>query len=135
MTSPKLRHLFLAAAMAAIPAVSRAQKPDLATTLPGEWDGDLALDAGVHHLELIFLRADSTVTGYVNDGGQSFGNMDGLSVSGDTVRFSVQGLAFTGVVRGAKMDIDLIVFNGNHRKFSAVKLDEKAKPERDDSSG
>lgn len=135
MTTQKLAVLFLAAAAAFAPAPARAQKSELAARLPGEWDGDLALDAGVHHLAMIFHRADSTVTGYVNDGGQSFGNMDELKVSGDTVRFSVQGLAFTGVVRGATMDIDLIVYNGNHRKFSAVKLDEKAKPERDGSSG
>lgn len=135
MNLPKLGTLLIAAALALAPAAASAQKPALAAKLPGEWDGDLALDAGVHHLALIFNRADSTVTGYVNDGGQSFGNMDDLKISGDTVRFSAQGLAFTGVVSGAKMDIDLIVFNGNHRKFSAVKLDEKAKPARDDTSG
>jgi hypothetical protein len=135
MTIRKLGTLLLAAALAFTPSVSHAQQATAGAKLAGEWDGDLALDAGVHHLALIFHGADSTLTGYVNDGGQGFGNMDDLKASGDTVRFSVQGLAFTGVVRGSKMDIDLIVFNGNHRKFSAVKLDEKAKPERDDASG
>lgn len=133
MTSLKLNTLAVAAVVL-ISGTASAQKSPLRATLAGEWDGALALDAGTHPLAFIFNVSDTTLTGYVNDGGQSFGNMDDLKTAGDTVRFTVQGLAFTGVVSGRTLNIDLIVFNGSHRKFSATKVDDKAKPEGDDIS-
>ena len=132
MSSPKL--IVLVATLMLSSGEAAGQKPSLRAILVGEWDGKLALDAGTHPLAFIFNLADTTLAGYVNDGGQSFGNMDELKISGDTVRFTVQGLAFTGVVSGRTLNIDLIVFNGSHRKFTATKVDDKAKPERDDVS-
>jgi hypothetical protein len=134
MTLSKLSALLLAVTLMVVPGIARAQKPALQVALAGEWDGPLALDAGVHHLSLIFKLADTTLTGYALDNEQNFGSMDELKVSGDTVRFLVQGLLFTGVVSGRTMNIDLIVFNGSHRKMTVSKIDEKAKPERDDAS-
>jgi len=116
-------------------AAAPAQMVTTRAAMAGEWDGTLALEGGTHHLSFIFRIADSTLTGYVNDNGDTFGNMESLSLSGDTVRFTLQGLEFTGVVSGTTMNIDAVMFNGNHRQMTAAKVQEKAKPERDDISG
>ena len=135
MTSFIPRMLLLAILLVGFPAAAPAQNGTTSATMAGEWDGTLALEGGTHHLAFIFRIADSTLTGYVKDDGDTFGNMDALSLSGDTVRFTLQGLEFTGVVSGTTMSIDAVMFNGNHRQMTAAKVPERAKPERDDTAG
>ena len=129
------RMLLLAFLLVGFTAAAPAQRVTTNATMAGEWDGTLALEGGSHHLSFVFRLADSTLTGYVNDNGSTFGNMESLSLSGDTIRFTVQGLEFTGVVSGTTMNIDAVMFNGNHRQMTAAKVQEKAKPERDDIPG
>lgn len=130
-----VRSLFLVLAVVTLPRERvLSQQPDLRSALKGEWTGDLALDAGTHALSMEFQAADTALTGILYDGGQKFGTMEQLKLSGDTVSFNVQGLVFTGIVTGRRMNVDIIVFNGNHRKMTVIKRAEPAKSERDDAS-
>jgi hypothetical protein len=65
----------------------------------------------------------------VYDDAQSFGDMERGTFTGDTVKFFIDKLAFTGVIAGDKMKIALIVNNGSTRNFVATKkVDDKKDP-------
>jgi enterochelin esterase family protein len=78
----------------------------------------------------VFEANDSSLTGKVYSDGDSFGPMEGLSLRGDTVHFTVDRLDFTGRVTGTTMTIDLIVYNGSHRNLTLRKTPELRSPER-----
>jgi hypothetical protein len=85
----------------------------------GEWEGTLALEGGTHPLSIVFEITDSAFAGKVFDGGQLFGQMKRGTMSGDTVRFYIDKLFFTGVIAGSKMKIALVMYNGTTRNFVA----------------
>lgn len=87
----------------------------------GAWEGVLALEGGAHNLSLVFALSDSAFVGSVNDGGQPFGAMERGVLSGDTVKFYVDKLYFTGVIAGSRMTIALVMYNGTTRHFTATK--------------
>jgi hypothetical protein len=87
----------------------------------GEWNATLSLEQGSHDLSLVFAITDSAFAGQVYDGGRLFGPMEHGTLSGDTVRFAVEQLGFTGVITGARMNVALVVYNGTTRTFVAVK--------------
>jgi len=87
-------------------------------TLNGEWTGTLKLDNSSPRMELVFALSDSAFAGKVYADGQLFGQMEDGSLRGDTVHFKAGGLDFTGVVKGVRMAVDLIVYNGSTRKLN-----------------
>lgn len=98
--------------------------------LNGEWTGTLVLDNSSPRLSLVFEASDSSLTGKVYSDGDSFGLMEGLSLRGDTVHFTVDRLDFTGRVTGTTMTVDLIVYNGSHRNLTLKKTPELRSPSR-----
>ncbi|HEV8410120.1 MAG TPA: hypothetical protein VGQ30_06405 [Gemmatimonadaceae bacterium] len=136
MIASRIVTLLAAAALCMFPAApAAAQAQVTSASLVGDWTGSLALDAGVHPLTFVFRMMDTTLSGVVYDNGDEFGRMDGLTLERDTVRFTLQGLAFVGAIKGKTIDGDLTMFNGNHRQLKITKRDDKAKPARDDTSG
>ncbi|HVT40580.1 MAG TPA: hypothetical protein VHE78_16170 [Gemmatimonadaceae bacterium] len=107
---------------------ARAQERLTRAALSGEWEGSLALDAGVHPISLVFRLADTSFVGSVFDGGQEFGVMEHLALAHDTVHFIAGGLDFTGVVSGKRMKMALIVFNGSTRNFDLTRRPDPPKP-------
>jgi len=105
-----------------------AQERLTRASLSGEWEGSLALDAGVHAISLVFRLADTSFVGSVYDGGQEFGAMEHVALVHDTVHFIAGGLDFTGVVSGKRMKMALIVFNGSTRNFELTKRPDPPKP-------
>ena len=110
------------------PGAAHAQERLTRAALNGEWEGSLALDAGVHPISLVFRMADTSFVGTVFDGGHEFGGMEHLALAHDTVHFIAGGLDFTGVVSGKHMKMALIVFNGSTRNFELTKRPEPPKP-------
>jgi hypothetical protein len=98
-----------------------AQQQVTRADVNGEWKGVLDLEGGRHDLSLVFELTDSAFVGWVYDTGRVFGQMERGTLSGDTVRFYIDQLAFTGVITGPKMTITLIVYNGGTRRFVATK--------------
>jgi hypothetical protein len=87
----------------------------------GEWTGTLALDNSSPQLSLEFAVTDTSFKGMVYADGKEFGAMEGGSLRGDKVHFKANGLDFTGTINGAKMAVDLIVYNGSTRKLTLTK--------------
>jgi hypothetical protein len=108
------------ALVAAAPAL--AQRSVSRADLTGEWSGPIALDAGTQMLALVFRATDSTMAGTVYSDGASFGEMQGLSLTGNTVHFKIDRLDFTGVIEGAAMKVALIVYNGSTRNLTLKKV-------------
>lgn len=111
-------------ALACLPSGAlRAQQPHVTRSdVNAEWHGILELEGGTHNLAFVFKLTDSTFAGTVYDGGQNFGEMERGTFSGDTVKFTIDRLAFTGVITGTRMKIALIVYNGSTRNFVATKV-------------
>jgi hypothetical protein len=112
-------------AHAATAQVGRTLSPK---RLNGEWTGTLALDNSSPRVALVFQLTDSAFAGKVYTDGQLMGDMQGGSVTGDTVHFKIDRLDFTGVVTGERMSVALIVYNGSTRNFSLTKTPELPKP-------
>lgn len=118
-SSSFLRHVMTGIVMlAALGGTASAQHahPTIAD-VNGEWVGNLDLEGGTHHLSFVFKLTDSTFAGSVYDNDQLFGEMERGSFSGDTVKFSLDKLQFTGVITGQTMKVALIVYNGSTRNF------------------
>lgn len=113
--------LVVAAAAASLPRALPAQQPVSPTALNGEWTGVLTLDNSQPRLALVFAITDSTFGGKVYSDGSLMGEMEEGSVSGNRVHFKLGRLDFTGVVTGARMKVDLIVYNGSTRNFTLTK--------------
>ena len=88
-----------------------------AADVNGEWVGKLDLEGGTRHLAFMFKLTDSTFAGRVYADDQLFGEMEKGSLTGDTVKFFVDKLQFTGVISGPTMKVALIVYNGSTRNF------------------
>ena len=88
------------------------------SALNGEWTGTLVLDNSSPRLSVIFAITDSAFAGKVYVDGGLFGPMEDGSLNGSTVHFKVDRLDFTGVVSGARMKVDVIVYNGATRNFT-----------------
>ena len=124
MTS-HLLFFFRNALVLGVIAFAPAMNQNLAD-LNGEWVGALELEGGTHNLSFVFKSADSTFAGTVYDNDEFFGEMERGSFSGNTVKFSVDKLQFTGVINGRTMKVALIVYNGSTRNFTMTKkLDRK----------
>ena len=111
------------AAMVA-PSPSRAQAATRATTrgcLNGEWTGTLVLDNGSPQLRFVFQLSDSGFAGTVSADGSRVGEMEGGTLSGNTVHFKVDRYEFTGTVKGASMKVDMVMWNGTTRTFTVTK--------------
>lgn len=93
----------------------------------GEWTGTLVLDNSSPRVTLLFENEDTLLTGKIYSDGSSLGPMEGLSLKGDTVHFTVDRLDFTGRVSGPTMTVDLIVYNGTHRSLTLKKTPELRK--------
>lgn len=91
------------------------------TQLTGEWTGTLGLDNRSPRLALVFDAKDSTFTGKVYDDGDLMGDMEDGRISGNKVHFKLGRFDFTGTVSGARMDVDLIVYNGSTRKLTLMR--------------
>ena len=78
------------ALVATAPAL--AQRSVSRADLNGEWSGPIALDAGTQTLALVFRATDSTLAGTIYSDGATFGEMQGLSLMGDTVHFKFDRL-------------------------------------------
>jgi hypothetical protein len=111
--------------LAAVFAVSIANAASAQTLAPkavnGEWTGALLLDNSSPQLSLDFALTDTSFKGMVYADGKEFGAMEGGSLRGNKVHFKANGLDFTGTVTGAKMAVDLIVYNGSTRKLTLTK--------------
>lgn len=92
-----------------------------AAQLNGEWTGTLVLDNSSPRLTLVFDARDSTFTGKVYDDSDLMGEMEDGRISGNKVHFKLGRFDFTGAVTGARMDVDLIVYNGSTRKLSLTR--------------
>jgi hypothetical protein len=108
------------ALVATAPAL--AQRSVSRADLNGEWSGPIALDAGTQTLALVFRATDSTLAGTIYSDGATFGEMEGLSLTGNTVHFKLDRLDFTGVIDGATMKVALIVYNGSTRNLTLKKV-------------
>lgn len=117
------------ALIAAAPAV--AQRPVSKADLIGEWTGPIALDGGTQTLALVFRATDSTLAGTVYSDGAKFGDMENVSLSGNTVHFKLDRLDFTGAIDATTMKVALIVYNGSTRNLTLKKVAEGG---RDSSS-
>jgi hypothetical protein len=119
----KLRTI-VAAAFAALLSAGAARAQDALTPkqLNGEWRGTLVLDNSSPQLALEFSVTDSTFAGKVWADGDLMGPMEGGTLDHNRVHFKVGRFDFTGVVTGGRMKVDLIVYNGSTRTFSATKV-------------
>lgn len=107
---------------------ARAQEPQQLTAkqLNGEWTGTLVLDNSSPRLALVFEVKDSTsFTGKVYNDGEVMGDMEGGRITGNKIHFMLGRFDFTGTVTGAKMQVDLIVYNGSTRKVTFTKTPER----------
>ena len=127
MTTTRRTVLLLALMLVArrsAPAQEKAAPPQHKVTpaqLNGEWAGTLVLDNSSPRVTMVFDVTDSTFAGKVYDDGTLMGPMENGSIAGNRVHFMVDRFDFTCVVTGSRMKIDLIVYNGSTRSFSAVK--------------
>lgn len=90
--------------------------------LNGEWRGTLVLDNSSPQIVLGFSITDSTFAGKVWADGDFMGAMEDGTRDQNRVHFKVGRFEFTGVVTGGRMKIDLIVYNGSTRSFTATKV-------------
>jgi len=114
-------------ALVVSPLPTRAQAAPSATTrgcLNGEWTGTLVLDNSSPQLSFVFQLSDSGFAGKVSADGSRFGEMDGGTLSGNTVHFKVDRYEFTGTVKGASMKVDMVMWNGSTRTFTVTKTRE-----------
>ena len=113
----------VAAALAAglFAGATKAQTPITPAQLNGEWRATLVLDNSSPQLVLEFNVTDSTFAGKVYADGDLMGPMEQGSRDGNRVHFKVGRFDFTGVVTSGRMKIDLIVYNGSTRTFTATK--------------
>ena len=102
------------------PAISRS-------AINGEWTGTLVLDNSSPRLSVIFAITDSAFAGKVYVDGGLFGPMQDGSLNGSTVHFKVDRLDFTGVVTGARMKVDVIVYNGTTKNLTLTRVPDNPK--------
>lgn len=104
--------------LAALGDIASAQRtPPTVADVNGEWVGNLDLEGGTRHLAFMFELTDSSFAGRVYADDQLFGEMEKGRFTGDTVKFFVDKLQFTGVISGSTMKVALIVYNGGTRNF------------------
>ena len=117
------RRIVVAALMAVV-LTGAANAQDVVTPkqLNGEWRGTLVLDNSSPQLVLAFNVTDSTFAGKVYADGDVMGPMEDGTREKNRVHFKIGRFDFTGVVTGTRMKIDLIVFNGTTRSFTATKV-------------
>ena len=112
----------LAVLSMAVPASHAvAQPPVTRASLNGEWTGTLVLDNSQPRISLVFALTDSAFAGKVYSDSDLMGEMEDGSLVGNRVHFKLGRLDFTGVITGARMKVDLIVYNGSTRNFTLVK--------------
>jgi hypothetical protein len=123
VASVKLHSVVAVSSIACLFAsAATAQIPLTPAQLNGDWRGTLVLDNSSPQLVLEFNVTDSTFAGKVYADGDLMGPMEQGSRDGNRVHFKVGRFDFTGVVTGARMKIDLIVYNGSTRTFTATKV-------------
>ena len=103
---------------------ARAQREVSRASLNGEWTGTLVLDNSQPAVTLVFALTDTSFAGTVYTDGTTVGKMDGGTLAGNRVHFTVGRFDFTGVITGARMKVDLIVYNGTTRTFTVTKAPE-----------
>jgi hypothetical protein len=112
------------AALLLVGGVASAQSPLKPVDVAGEWEGVLALEGGSHPLNFTFRIADSTLAGTVYADGQKWGEMERITVKGDTVHFTlanVEQFDFTCVIKGRNLNLAMIMWNGSTRNFALRK--------------
>lgn len=103
------------------PRLLGAQQSVSRAALNGEWSGVLVLDNSEPRISLVFALTDSTFEGKVYSDGAVMGPMEGGTLTGNRVHFTLGRLDFTGTVTGVRMKVDLIVYNGTTRSFVVLK--------------
>jgi enterochelin esterase family protein len=121
-----LRRVLVVVSLGMVTAVAAAQ-PGARRAVIGEWTGTHVLDNSSPRLALVFETEDTLLTGKVYSDGSLLGPMEGLSVRGGTVHFTIDRLDFTGRISGPTMTVDLIVYNGSHRSLTLKKTPEVRK--------
>jgi hypothetical protein len=111
-------------AIACLASPARAQREVSRAQLNGEWTGKLVLDNSQPVVTFVFALTDTSFAGTVYNDGTSMGAMEGGTLAGNRVHFTVGQLDFTGVITGARMKVDLIVYNGTTRTFTVTKTPE-----------
>jgi hypothetical protein len=112
------------AALLLIAGVARAQSPLKPVDVAGEWEGVLALEGGNHPLNFTFRVADTTLAGTVYADGTTWGEMEHITVKGDTIHFTlanVERFDFTCVIKGRNLNLAMIMWNGSTRNFTLRK--------------
>jgi len=112
----------------AVPAA--AQDAVTPKAITGEWTGKLVLDNSAPLLTLVFQVSDSTFAGKVYSDGSLIGEMQDGSRSGSRVHFKLDRYDFTGVITGAGMKVDLIVWNGTTKTLTLTKTPAFESPPR-----
>ena len=124
----------LLAAIVARSVGAQVPSTPAAVAINGTWTGTLVLDNSSPRIELVIEASDSLVTGKVYSDGALMGPVEEGSRAGSKIHFKLDRLDFTGVVTGARMAVDLIVYNGTHRALTLVRTpdtkDSVRKPER-----
>ena len=115
-------------AVAFLTSPARAQRAVSRAQLNGEWTGKLVLDNSQPAVTLVFALTDTSFAGTVYNDGTSMGAMEGGTLAGNRLHFTVGRFDFTGVITGTRMKVDLIVYNGSTRTFTLTKTPE-AKPD------
>src|SRR5436305_5125682 len=90
---------------------ARAQQAPTRTSLNGEWTGKLVLDNSQPMIAVVFALTDTSFAGKVYADGTVMGDIEGGTLSGSRVHFTVGRFDFTGAVTGTRMKVDLIVYN------------------------
>ena len=111
-------------AAACLTSPARAQREVSRAQLNGEWTGTLVLDNSRPAVTLVFALTDTSFAGTVYNDGTSMGAMEGGTLAGNRVHFTVGRFDFTGVITGVRMKVDLIVYNGTTRTFTVTKTPE-----------
>ena len=111
-------------AVACLASLARAQREVSRAQLNGEWTGTLVLDNSQPVVTFVFALTDTSFAGTVYNDGTSMGAMEGGTLAGNRVHFTVGRFDFTGVITGARMKVDLIVYNGTTRTFTVTKTPE-----------
>lgn len=119
----KLRSIAVSVCLAGLCAHSAIAQDTLTPKqLNGEWRGTLVLDNSSPQLVLEFSVTDSTFAGKVWADGDLMGAMESGTRDRNRVHFKVGRFDFTGVVTAGRMKLDLIVYNGSTRSFTATKV-------------
>ena len=111
-------------AVAFVTSPARAQREVSRAQLNGEWTGKLVLDNSQPAVTLVFALTDTSFAGTVYNDGTSMGAMEGGTLAGNRVHFTVGRFDFSGVITGVRMKVDLIVYNGSTRTFTLTKTPE-----------